>query len=419
MPSDRRYTVEGYWDCQYCGRTGIRGRFKSCPGCGHGRDASVRFYTMEIDEAHAITHEEFERQTAEADKNSHSDSANYTHASIIDAAVPSLFDRDEGEGRGGESDAHDASDWYCDYCDSYNPDTASFCRNCGAARDQSSGKTYAQTMGTMARTYDAQGNLVKERDLSARHKEKPDSAKHISAKPVKKKPGCLRFVLIGGLLLVFAAIVMALVLPTTKDITVDGFDWEQTIAIEQLQTVDESDWSLPSGGRLERKSEEIRSYNRVLDHYETVEYEVSEQVVDHYDTYTTTVDNGDGTFDVEEHSKPVYTTEYHTETREEPVYVSVPVFDTKYYYKIERWVHERDVTTSGTDHDPYWGEPNLSDATGAHGTGEEREASRTGTYGVTDSEGKHYTADEDFWRSLEKGQTITVEVRGDHITPKE
>ena len=44
MPNDKRYTVEGYWDCQYCGTEGIRGRSKFCPNCGHGRDESVRFY---------------------------------------------------------------------------------------------------------------------------------------------------------------------------------------------------------------------------------------------------------------------------------------------------------------------------------------------------------------------------------------
>ena len=418
MPNDKRHLVEGYWDCQYCGCTEIRGRFKSCPNCGHGRDASVRFYTKEIDEAHAISSEEFQRQTAEADKNSHSSSANYSEAQTVTSG-PSLFDRKEGQGKGDASDEHDATDWYCDYCDSYNPATVDVCRNCGAKREMSSGVTYAQTMGQVARTYDAQGNLVSERDLSARTKPKPQVQQTASSAKKTSPFGIIRLVILGLVALLAVSCAVSCLFPSTKDITVESFDWERTIGIEKLTTVDDSGWTLPTGARLDHKSEEIREYQQVLDHYETVPYEVSEQVLDHYETYTTTVDNGDGTFEVEEHQEPVYTTEYHTEYREEPVYVSVPIYDTKYYYEIEKWVHERDVTTSGKDHKPYWGETKLAPASGKYGTGEEREASRTGTYGVTDSEGKRYTADEDFWRSLEKGQTITVEVRGDHITPKE
>lgn len=101
------------------------------------------------------------------------------------------------------------------------------------------------------------------------------------------------------------------------------------------------------------------------------------------------------------------------------MYVDVPVYDTKYYYDIERWVHERDVTTEGKDHEPKWGEVKLSEATGANGTGQEREGQRTGTYGITDSKGKHYTADEDYWQKLEQGQEIEVFVDNKgHLTPK-
>jgi|GEM_PF-125845 len=419
MPNDKRHTVEGYWDCQYCGTTGIRGRFTSCPGCGHGRDASVRFYTKEIDEGHAISHEEFQRQMAEANKNSHSESANYTQAHDAGQGEPSLYDRTAGEGRGDDYEAHDKSDWYCDFCDSYNPATIDVCRNCGASRESTSGETYEQRMGAVARTYDAHGNLVSERDLSKRTKCEPQAAPVASVTP-KQSPSFLRIALIGALVVGLIFIITSLFSSRTRKITVESFDWERTIAIEELQTVDESDWELPSGARLDHKTQEIRSYNHVLDHYEEVPYQVSEQVLDHYETYTTTVDNGDGTFDVEEHQEPVYTTEYHTEYRDEPVYIDVPIFGTKYYYKIERWIQGRNVTTSGKDHDPYWGKVTLSKATGANGTGEEREGDRTGTYGITDSKGDRYTADEDFWSSLELGQELIVQVDGNmHITPKE
>ncbi|MDO4538477.1 MAG: hypothetical protein Q4B54_09985 [Coriobacteriales bacterium] len=317
--------------------------------------------------------------------------------------------------------ATDDTDWLCDYCGSYNPATLENCRYCAASREMSSGKTYQQIAGKMARTYDAQGNLVAERDLS-----KP---KATSPKPTPKAgggfsfsdiPGCFKFliVLLGivGLIYLLHFIFYA---PKPRDITVDAFDWQQTIQIEELQTVDDSGWTLPEGGRLVTTREEVSGYNHVLDHYETETYEVSERVIDHYETYTTTVDNGDGSFEVEEHREPVYTTQTRTEEREVPVYVDIPIYDTKYYYKIEKWVPTRTVDTSGTDHSPTWGEVKLSGATGEHGTGAEREGARSGTYGVTDSEGNHYTADLEFWQSLEQGQTLSVMVDGEgHMTPK-
>lgn len=64
-------------------------------------------------------------------------------------------------------------------------------------------------------------------------------------------------------------------------------------------------------------------YETVLDHYETVEVQRSRQVLDHYETYYTYQDNGDGTFVEVAHERPVYTTEYYTETVQQPVYIQV------------------------------------------------------------------------------------------------
>ena len=142
MPQDKRYVVEGYWDCQYCENKGIRGRFKTCPHCGHPRDASVTFYTKEIGHDQAITDEEFARERAEADKNSRSSSAKAGEESIRASDEPSLYSRGAGEGRGTAEDAHDASDWLCDYCGSYNKAADLICAFCGAEREMSEGKTY-------------------------------------------------------------------------------------------------------------------------------------------------------------------------------------------------------------------------------------------------------------------------------------
>lgn len=407
MAENKRYTVEGYWDCQYCKSVGIPGRHKVCPNCGHARDASVTFYTKDISAENAISEEEFARETTEADKNSRSSSVN--HSGPVDTSddQPSLYSRKAGEGRGDARDQADTTDWYCDYCQSYNPASATTCRYCGADREMSEGKTYQQERGTMARTYDKHGNLVSERDLSGRKQPEPEPAPSGGG-------GCMKFVIIAAIIaLAIGGLMMFILSPKTHKITVASFDWTRTIEIEEVQTVQESDWLLPDNARIIRTTKEVRTYEHLLDHYEEVPYQVSEQVLDHYEKYTTTVDNGDGSFEVEEHSEPVYRTEYRTEYRSEPVYIDVPVYDTKYYYEVERWVHTRDVTTSGTDHNPYWGEVTLSGATGDNGVGQEREGKRSATYGVTDSKGKRYTAEEEFWTGLSEGQELKVTVDKD------
>ena len=110
----------------------------------------------------------------------------------------------------------------------------------------------------------------------------------------------------------------------------------------------------------------------MLDHYATEAYEVGEEVLDGYDTYTDYEDNGDGTFTEVTWEEPRYRTEYHTEYREVPVDRQEPVYDTMYDYDIERWVHARDETVRGagfaaTDStlrdlevaEPYWPETRL------------------------------------------------------------
>ena len=81
--------IEGYWDCPYCGNKAIRGGMQSCPGCGKTRAADTKFYMLGT--------------TPVADE------------SVVEAGP----------------------DWFCPYCDSYNPSSAKVCRNCGHAREES------------------------------------------------------------------------------------------------------------------------------------------------------------------------------------------------------------------------------------------------------------------------------------------
>ncbi|MFR3344153.1 MAG: hypothetical protein ACLTS6_09085 [Anaerobutyricum sp.] len=43
--------------------------------------------------------------------------------------------------------------------------------------------------------------------------------------------------------------------PTVKKVTIDDFDWERTINVEEIVTHNESDWSLPNDARLQYTKE--------------------------------------------------------------------------------------------------------------------------------------------------------------------
>ena len=141
----------------------------------------------------------------------------------------------------------------------------------------------------------------------------------------------------------------------------------------------------------------------MLDHYENVQVQRSRQVIDHYETYYTYTVLGNGMFDQVEHQRPVYTTEYYTETVREPVYRQVARYQTKYYYDIWRWTPTRVATASGTDHDVYWPDTQLSE--------NEREGQRGAAYRVVitntkKGESTRYRVSEADWNGLNAGDAI-------------
>ena len=133
------------------------------------------------------------------------------------------------------------------------------------------------------------------------------------------------------------------------------------------------------------------------------------QVFDGYDTSYS--DNGNGQFT--EVQTPRYRTEYETEYYDEPVYRDDPVYQTKYYYDIDRWLEISPLTTSGSDHDPFWADTDLPNEVSSPKYGDRRQAGRTETYNVIaeTKKGKEktfeYSLDE--WESLKIGDKIEQE----------
>ena len=316
--------VMGYWDCPFCGSKEIRGDVVNCPSCGRAR-GDVQFYMKGYSEGE--TREENERSDVE-------------YLSEEQAKYVSKN-----------------PDWYCSFCNSLNSDNAQFCGNCGSSRADSE-SNYFQML-----------QKKKEREAA-----EAAAQPQVMQEPAKRsrKP-----------LLIFAAVLLAIIgvfvwlnsNKTSGDLRVTGVSWVRNINVEENRMFSESAWSLPAGAEQTGAKEEIHHYDSVLDHYESVEVQRSRRVIDHYETYYTYEDNGNGTFTEVAHERPVYTTEYYTETEQQPVYRQVPRYQTKYYYNIWRWTPSRDVTASGDDHLPAWPDVTLGE--------NEREGEKTEAYRFT------------------------------------
>ena len=335
--------VVGCWDCDYCGADRISGEVKICPNCGKPRGKDITFYM----------------------------------------AGPKKYVEDPDK-------VNKNPDWLCPYCNTLNPDDNKFCSACGAAREES------------------EQNYFENKEAEKKKKEQREEADRREQELQyggTRSSGRSRLPLLAGLI-ALAAIFVFLIMPKVRGIHVDSKTWERSVSIERYQEVEESGWELPEGAWDVTSREEIFTYQSVLDHYETRTREVEEEVFDGYDVTTEYKDLGNGMFEEVEVKTPRYRTEYHTETYEEPVYVSIPVYKTKYYYKIMRWLYDRDEKTSGADNEPYYADLDLPD--------DEREAGRSEHYWIISGDNQ-YVISYDLWKQIETGSNIKVSVRGNEI----
>ena len=182
---------------------------------------------------------------------------------------------------------------------------------------------------------------------------------------------------------------------------------------------------MPADGRLAYTQSEIHHYDQVLDHYDIRYEQRSEQYISGYTTTTEYIDLGNGYFDTETRTVPEYSTRYYTEEVKVPVYRDEPVYRTKYYYDVDRWVYERTARASGVSNTPYSLEeesfPGENSAVPFWPTFElgnlEREGSHSATYkiyGIVTSDKKQpkksYKVSYDFWVTLHPGDTIKATV---------
>ena len=396
--------ILGYWDCSSCGSKKIPGTEENCPHCGAPK-GNTKCY---ID----VNHKEYlDTETA----------------------------KEYGKG----------ANWICPYCGNQNRYYSTHCIGCGAAKTDSTEDYFgnnpnengSQTSEEHPASYYERSSVLT-REISKKKNSSYDSdyddytnyaSNNFSDSDYEKtfkglsstlydfwssrKKSILTSISIFLSIIALIVTVVIIFAPHNYEATVTASSWEATVSIEEYKTVKESDWYVPEGGRVYKTVEEFHHYDSVLDHYDTVTEEKSRQVIDHYDTHVeySYSDNGDGTFTEHTHtvSDPVYRTEYYTETKQEPVYVQVPRYQTKFYYEIERWVYNRTEKSSGKDNEqPHWPAYELAE--------NERVSEKNDTYLVifTTKDEKEYkkkvSATE--WHSLPVGKKVEITVQAGIVT---
>ena len=345
--------VMAYWDCPFCGTQGVRGDVVNCPSCGRAR-GEVKFYMKD----HAENQTREENETGDIE--------------YLDEEKAKTFSKNP--------------DWYCSFCNSLNSDNAAFCSNCGATRESSEANYF---------------------EMHKKKEEREKANQPAQAAPARSAPQSKRplFIILAVILVIVGVFVYLNGNKTSGDLTVSSVSWARAIQIEENIEYQESGWNLPAGAEETAQKTELHHYDSVLDHYEDKEVERSRQVIDHYETYYTYEDRGNGTFEQIPHERPVYTTEYYTETVQQPVYVQVPRYATKYYYNIWRWTPTRTASASGEDKKPAWPETNLAE--------NEREGDRREEYRFTvtakkDNATAVYRLAETDWNNLNVGDSIYI-----------
>ena len=380
--------VKGYWDCKYCGQKAIDGPRRECPSCGVARDKDTKFY-MNLKKIEYVSEE-----SSTTSRNNHE------------------F----------EEKPNREPNWICDYCSTLNSSYTSRCASCGSKRNENS-KTYSNYNHTSIPGYEASFEKTISQASKSTHASynKPDdsfSSNNINKKEktnttsnfirlISDNVGKISIILVSILAIIGLIFLLS---PKYYDVTIQDFSWERNIYIEKLKTVDESDWTLPTGARLHRTNVELYGYEQVLDHYETKTRTVTRSKYVGEEYYVSGYrDLGNGYFEEVTSSRPIYESYQDTETYQDPVYRDEPIYKTKYYYEIDKWFHERTVTTGNSDKNPFWGDVILED--------KERVSSKDEKYYITalhhtskKQEITKYSMSHEQWNMLEIGEFVKLKV---------
>ena len=221
MSTEKRI-IEGLWDCSYCDTKRIGGLTKHCPNCGHPQDETTEFYMGEKIE-------------------------------YLEDEIAAQY----GQG----------ADWHCPYCGSLNRVHFKFCCNCGASKEESE-KDYfdlhsedaAQNQQEQDKQKDQEQQASKQQDQKQRKNQKQQKQKQTASSKESKKPQKKKrkFIFAAILFMIFA--IFYSFWPRDYEGTVTTAAWMRQIDIEAYRTVQESDWTVPEGGRVYDEKTDISHY---------------------------------------------------------------------------------------------------------------------------------------------------------------
>lgn len=352
--------IEGVWNCDKCDNKNIKARYDSCPSCGSRRNSTTRYKML--------------------DKN------NYV-------------------AKEDEAKINKRPDWLCSYCDNLNRANLNSCESCGASKEDSE-RNYFENL----RKSEEDNNLnnksnIVNNDISINNKNEIKQAIKKKIKNISKNTK-IKLLLSCILIPIIFIFLFLLFKPRVDTITVEQFSWESSVSIEEYKTVNESSWTLPSTARLQYTREEISHYEEVFDHYENRTRTVTKERFVGYEEKVEYKDLGNGYFEENVYEVPKYETYEEIEEYTEAVYKDVPVYKTKYYYEIDKWVYKESVDSNGNDKNPYYPKVTLKD--------NERISSKSQEYFISgkNSKGKIYTIpiNKEKWENLNSNDKVKFKI---------
>jgi hypothetical protein len=288
------------------------------------------------------------------------------------------------------NEARAGADWICGHCETQNKAAETECHGCGNPRDELS-----KDVNLQEREY-AQGETPTAGRARSRTVHPLESA------PVRRSSGRFRSILVAAALL-GGALLLLRMFPRSIEVEVKQFRWERTLQMLQYEPVAREDWSTPPGAFDVSSFQAVREYRRVFRGYETRTRQVRVQVgTERY--VCGQIDRGNGYFEDRYCTRPVYET--RNETYQEEVYDQVPVYATKYRYKVLDWVEKPEnlLKSAASSHDPQWPAPARSDPK------QWKEGAKTEAYYVSVAERNGTLHEEQvgpqFWAGLREGQPL-------------
>lgn len=255
-------------------------------------------------------------------------------------------------------------DVHCPFCGTRNADGATKCTQCGGKLKGGKRRKTGDRLETEGDEGIDQGEYTRDEDdetgvpfdapapVSPSYSYSPEPAFEYSGLRVDKALLTnIGIGLVAALIVGFISwfVYMKWFNVTEVPVTLNSFSWQTEIHIGEIFTYHEEGWSIPAGGR--QTSSEERATGRYEQKQECKMVPVTTTKSEPCGSHIEDRGNGYG----ESVTDYCTVSETHDEQKCEMVDdTSRPIYDTWYYYDIDRWTQTRTVPTSGNGNTPEW-----------------------------------------------------------------